>query len=259
MKKITAVLLALALLILFAAPGFAEQEEDLFADWNKEAPALKTLIEFVETVTDETSPDYIPPADRIATFDMDGTLCGELYPTYLEYYLLERRIFCDPSYTPDAEMLEFGRMLRDHALDKSFPDGMDVLYGEHAAKAYAGLTLNEFADFVTNQLVREVDGFEGMTYADLNGREDFQRWVDSFGTLPFPNGESRAEFAARCVNAFDVIRAQTEDCAIIAHGGTIMAIMEHCAIPAGTYYDFQVKNANGFILNEDGSYHPLQA
>ena len=166
-KHLTAAALA-AMLLLALLTGFAaaEQEEDIFADWNKDAPALKTLIEFVEAVTDETSPDYIPPADRIATFDMDGTLCGELYPTYLEYYLLERRIFCDPSYTPDEEMLEFGCMLRDHALDKSFPEGMDVLHGEHAAKAYAGLTLTQFADFVTNQLVRDVDGFEGMTYAN---------------------------------------------------------------------------------------------
>jgi len=166
-KHLTAVALAVMMLLaLLAVPAMAEQEEDFFADWNKDAPALKALIDFVETVTDESSPDYIPPADRIATFDMDGTLCGELYPTYLEYYLLERRIFCDPSYTPDEEMLEFGCMLRDHALDKSFPDGMDVLHGQHAARAYAGLTLTQFADFVTNQLVREVDGFEGMTYAN---------------------------------------------------------------------------------------------
>ena len=96
---------------------------------------------------------------------MDGTLCAELYPTYLEYYLLARRIFCDPTYTPDEEMLEFGRILRDHAPDKSFPDGMDMLHAIHAAKAYAGMTLTEFADFVTNQLVRETDGFEGMTNA----------------------------------------------------------------------------------------------
>ena len=168
-KHLTAATLAvmMVLLTLFSVPAMAEQqEEDPFADWNKDAPALKALIEFVEAVTDESSPDYIPPADRIATFDMDGTLCGELYPTYLEYYLLERRIFCDPSYTPDEEMLEFGNMLRDHALDKSFPDGMDVLHGEHAAKAYAGMSLAEFADFVTKQLVLDVDGFEGMTYAN---------------------------------------------------------------------------------------------
>ena len=167
MKRIAAVLMTLVMVIaLFAAPAFAENDETVFAEWNPEAPALKALTEYVEDVTNEESPNYIPPVDRIATFDMDGTLCGELYPTYLEYYMLARRIFCDPTYQPDEEMLEFGRILRDHALDKSFPDGMDVLHGEHAARAYAGMTLTEFADFVTRQLVREVDGFEGMTYAN---------------------------------------------------------------------------------------------
>ena len=54
-------------------------------------------------VTDEASPDYIPPESRIATFDMDGTLMGELFPTYLEVVLLVERILRDPSYQPDAE------------------------------------------------------------------------------------------------------------------------------------------------------------
>ena len=167
MKKLLAALMALAMLLTMAVTGVAENgDEDLFAEWNKEAPALKTLIEYVETVTDESSPDFIPLADRIAVFDMDGTLCAELNPTYLEYYMLAWRILKDPNYLPDAEMLEFGRMLRDHALDKSFPDHMDMLHATHAAKAYAGMTLTQFADFVTNCLVREADGFEGMTYAN---------------------------------------------------------------------------------------------
>ena len=140
-------------------------EEDPFADWNKGAPALNALIEYVEAVTDEEGPDFIPVSDRIAVFDMDGTLYGELFPTYLEYYLLAWRILKDPSYEPDAEMLEFGRMLRDHAMDKSFPDHMDLLHANHAASAYAGLTLREFAAFVNECLIRDVDGFEGMTYA----------------------------------------------------------------------------------------------
>ena len=149
-----------------AADDEAYEYEEIFADWNEGAPALDVLIDYVETVTDESSEDYIPPVDRIAVFDMDGTLCGELYPTYLEYYLLAQRILKDPSYEPDAEMLEFGRMLRDHALDKSFPDHMDLLHATHAARAYAGMTLPEFADFVTENLLRDVDGFEGMTYAE---------------------------------------------------------------------------------------------
>ena len=167
MKKLLATLMALAMLLTMAVTGVAEEEsEELFREWNKESPALKTLIEYVETVTDESSPDFIPLADRIAVFDMDGTLCAELNPTYLEYYMLAWRILKDPNYLPDAEMLEFGRMLRDHALDKSFPDHMDMLHATHAAKAYAGMTLTQFADFVTNCLVREADGFEGMTYAN---------------------------------------------------------------------------------------------
>ncbi len=146
--------------------GEEYEYEDVFHYWNPDAPALNTLIDYVESVTDEESPDYIPPEERIATFDMDGTLCAELCPTYLEYYLLAWRILVDPTYQPDTEMLEFGRMLRDHALDKSFPEHMDIEHALHAAKAYAGMTINEFSDFVTNILVKDVDGFEGMTYAE---------------------------------------------------------------------------------------------
>ena len=171
-KLVSWIALMLSVVMVFSAPAAfadavstAEEFEDAFPLWNEDAPALNALLDYVEAVTDENSPDFIPEADRIAVFDMDGTLCAELYPTYLEYWLLERRIFCDPSYQPDEEMLEFGRMLRDHALDKSFPDGMDVLHGEHAARAYAGMTLTQFQDFVTNQLVRDADGFEGMTVA----------------------------------------------------------------------------------------------
>ena len=161
-----ALLLSLAL-ILSAMPGlaFAEEYEDAFTQWNEEAPALNALIDYVDAVTDPSSPDFIPEADRIATFDMDGTLIGELFPTYLEVILLTERILADPSYQPDEEMLAFGRMTRDHALDKSFPDDYDYEFSYHQAKAFAGMTLTEYADFITRFLVHEADGFEGMTYA----------------------------------------------------------------------------------------------
>ena len=161
-----ALLLSLAL-ILSAMPGlaFAEEYEDAFTQWNEEAPALNALIDYVDAVTDPSSPDFIPEADRITTFDMDGTLIGELFPTYLEVILLTERILADPSYQPDEEMLAFGRMTRDHALDKSFPDDYDYEFSYHQAKAFAGMTLTEYADFITRFLVHEADGFEGMTYA----------------------------------------------------------------------------------------------
>ena len=143
-----------------------ETTEELFSHWNPDAPALQAMIEYVEAVTDEASPDYIPPEDRIATFDMDGTLMGELFPTYLEVILLTERILADPSFQPDEEMLEFGRMTRDHALDKSFPEDYDYEFSYHQAKAFAGMTLLEYADFITRFLLKDADGFEGMLYAE---------------------------------------------------------------------------------------------
>ena len=142
------------------------ETEDVFAEWNADAASLNALIDYVETVTDESSKDFIPKEDRIAVFDMDGTLMGELYPTYLEYYMLAWRILKDPSYTPDEETLAVGRTLRDCALDNSFPDDMAMQHALAAAKAYSGMTLNEFADYVTEILLRDVDGFTGMNYGE---------------------------------------------------------------------------------------------
>ena len=108
---------------------------------------------------------------------------------------------------------------------------------------------------------RECDfgAFEGMNYAELNGRADYQAWIDSGGELPFPGGESRAEFAGRCLRAFEALRARGlhEDCALVVHGGTVMAVMEKYARPAGGYFDFQVKCGAGFALEEDGRYAAL--
>ena len=137
-----------------------------FADWNPEAPALNALIDYVETVTDPDSSDYIPVEDRIAVFDMDGTLFPELNPTYLADYLLAQRIFNDPDYEPDEEMLKFGCDLRDHMLEGDFPDYVTNEFDDYYSRAFAGITLDEFDDFVTRMVAREADGFEGMTYAE---------------------------------------------------------------------------------------------
>lgn len=171
-KLLALLMCALLLVTLVTGTAFAEavteaetEDEAYFTQWNPDAPALDALVDYVEAVTDSASPDFIPERDRIAVFDMDGTLMGELFPTYLEVVLLTERILADPSWEPDEEMLEFGRMTRDHALDKSFPSDYDYGFSHHQAKAFAGMTLTEYADFIHRVLVQEADGFDGMTYA----------------------------------------------------------------------------------------------
>ena len=146
--------------------GPAATEEEVFPSWNEEAPALNTLIEFVEAVTDENSSDFIPVDRRIAVFDMDGTVYAELFPTYLEYYLMAWRILADPTFEPDEAMLEVAREIRAGGPTHTYAGDMAVRHATQAARAYAGMTLTEFASFVTSVLVRDADGFTGMTYGE---------------------------------------------------------------------------------------------
>jgi hypothetical protein len=55
---------------------------DHLPSWNDTAPK-KAIVAFVEMVTKEGSADFIPPAERIATFDNDGTLWAE-QPLYFQ-------------------------------------------------------------------------------------------------------------------------------------------------------------------------------
>src|SRR5436853_6978302 len=55
---------------------------DPLPSWNDTAPK-KAIVAFVEKVTREGSPDFVPPPERIATFDNDGTLWVE-QPIYTQ-------------------------------------------------------------------------------------------------------------------------------------------------------------------------------
>src|SRR6516165_7584533 len=82
------VLLAIVLARLHAPiPVFAQG--DPLASWN-EGAAKKAIVAFVETTTDPTSKNFVPPWERIVTFDQDGTLWVE-HPMYTQVvYCLDR-------------------------------------------------------------------------------------------------------------------------------------------------------------------------
>ena len=95
--------------------------------------------------------------------------------------------------------------------------------------------------------------FEGKNYLELQGDKRYQEWIDSNGTLPFPEGESREEFISRCDKGFRSMigklkptkEEEHKTVGIIVHGGTIMALLSKYA--KGNYFDYQVPNGKGFI------------
>lgn len=65
--------------------GEAKETGSLGEYWAEGSELAADLSGYIAAVTDEASADYIPPEDRIAVFDLDGTLMCETYPFCFEY------------------------------------------------------------------------------------------------------------------------------------------------------------------------------
>ena len=102
-----------------------------FKFWTKDAVAKQKLIEYVTDVTDKKSKNYIPPEDRVATFDMDGTFICETAPCYFEWMLYLERALHDENYTPTPEDKAYAEMVdaeirAGHVMTGKFPKGIDL-------------------------------------------------------------------------------------------------------------------------------------
>ena len=166
MKKKYLLILIPALLSLSVCKD--AEKQIYFTLWN-DCDSLNTLMDYVEDVTNPSSDNYIPREDRIATFDMDGTFIGELYPTYFEYNLLEYRVLEDETYKDIApvDVREAAQNIREFVRDGiPLPQGFDMIHAHAAAKAYAGMNLKEFDEYVKAYAKNDANGFKNMTYAN---------------------------------------------------------------------------------------------
>ncbi len=121
--------------------------------------------------------------------------------------------------------------------------------------------------------LRECDfgRFEYKNWQELSADPDYQRFIDTNGEAPFPGGESKAAFSARCALAFERLAASWEECgngqnassdipcvsAFVVHAGTIMAILEAFAAPHRDFYDWNIPNGAGFLAEWDPSAHRI--
>jgi hypothetical protein len=79
-RQFAALVLGTAASLTLAAPATAQS--DPLPSWN-DGPAKEAIVKFVQATTDAASPNFVPLAERIATFDQDGTLWVE-HPIYTQ-------------------------------------------------------------------------------------------------------------------------------------------------------------------------------
>ena len=135
-------------------------EQALTAYWSADSAAAQSLRDYVTKVTDEANADsFIPVKDRIAVFDMDGTLTCETFYTYydtmmfIEYCLYDHPDQVSEELKQAAEEIKPGYKA-DETLARNF------------AKAYAGMTVDEFYDYAVEFGKKYTDSFNNMRYID---------------------------------------------------------------------------------------------
>lgn len=169
MKKLFNIFYLLIIVLALSSCTKSAAKKEYFKLWDKDCESIKALEEYVKDVTNEKSPNFIPVEDRIVTFDMDGTFVGELYPSYFEYNLLEYRVLDDVTYKDKASEseVEAATAIRDFVRNgKALPDHFDMIHAYAAAKAYAGMTLDAFENYVIEYAKKPANGFTGMTYGE---------------------------------------------------------------------------------------------
>ncbi|MBR3235625.1 MAG: haloacid dehalogenase-like hydrolase [Atopobiaceae bacterium] len=162
-----------------------------FPSWNSNSASLAELVAYVQDVCDPNSPNYKEPAQRIATFDMDGTIISEKAPMYVDYMLLIHRVLDDPNHKADPDVVELLEKIQWEAMRGN--KNSDYSPGKRIAIAheFAGMTPEEFRAYVNEFLdTVPVEGFEGMTYGqsfykpmleviDYLRANDFDVWMVS--------------------------------------------------------------------------------
>ena len=169
---ITAICLLLVVSILYGlGVGWKQAEEpvvvpgdDYLTLWTPESVARAELVSYMEAITDENSGDYIPVEDRIAVFDLDGTLFCETDPNYFDYTLLVHRVLEDPDYIDKASDFERETALKiveQNETGASF-EGLEIDHGKCIASAFAGMTVEEFNAYIQEFKKLPMPSYEGM-------------------------------------------------------------------------------------------------
>lgn len=185
---------AALLLCLIAFFGAIDtRASDPLPSW-REGKAKQAILDFVATTTTTGNPDYIPPAERIAVFDNDGTLWAE-QPVYFQVFFIVDRVRALAPAHPEWKQKEpFASILRGD-LNAALAGGERGLM-QLAMATHAGMDTEEFASIVRDwarDARHPVTGrrFTTMVYQPMlevlswlraNG---FKTWIVSGGGIEF--------------------------------------------------------------------------
>jgi phosphoserine phosphatase len=153
--------ICLAMVFLVAA---AAQAGELLPSWN-DGKTKQSILAFVEKVTTPGSPDFVPPAERIAAFDNDGTLWSE-QPMYFQlFFALDRVKALAPQHPEWKNQEPFASLLQGNV--KQALAGGEKAILEIVMATHAGMTTEQFEQIVRDWIATAKHPKTGKLYTEM--------------------------------------------------------------------------------------------
>lgn len=150
--------------ILSTVIAHTSRAEDSLPSWNDGA-AKSSIIAFVERVTKEGSPDFVPLPERVAVFDNDGTLwCEKPVPVQL-FFALDRVKGLSPQHPEWKEKEPFASLLKGDL--KTAAGGGERAIMELFMATHTGMTTVEFENIVKDWIATAKHPVTGKHFVDM--------------------------------------------------------------------------------------------
>jgi hypothetical protein len=157
-------LIAAALVSVAAFTSTIARAADPLPSWN-DGVAKESITAFVAKVTKPGTPDFVPVAERIATFDNDGCLWAEQPMYFQAFFIFDRIKTLAPQHPEWKDKEPFASVLKDDV--KGALAGGEKALMEMAMATHAGMTTDEFEQIVTDWITTAKHPKTGRAYTEM--------------------------------------------------------------------------------------------
>ena len=182
--------------------------KDPLPSWNDASVNKQAIIDFVESVTDKKSDNFVPVEERIATFDMDGTIVVEK-KVWLELAVAVYRI--DNELSDDKELVAEKDQLLEYITMDPEPAETGKLIIDVTGKAFKGMSQEDFVAYMNRFMQEEKPDFPRLAYKDCFYKpmlELIQYLQDNDFTVYIVSGSERGVIWGAASEAVGLPRSQ---------------------------------------------------
>jgi len=147
-----------------AQPAPASPPADPLPSWNDGA-AKKAILDFVRRVTQQGGPDFVPPAERIATFDNDGTLWSEKPVPFQILFAFDRIKALAPQHPEWKTKQPFASLLKGDMAGVAAAGEKGAL--SIVAATHTGMTTDEFSQAVQDWIATAKHPKTGRLFTEM--------------------------------------------------------------------------------------------